>query len=303
MAQFFFEEQISAGFKEKMVIRYLSPEETLGGAELLWAIDRRLKKQDKQLPILKSLETADLSELINASMDFFDRPLNRREIARYLSVAESKVHAVLQKSEDYKSHQDRFVKHSAYAASLAQMQQALEKYHQAEPLGKGLPRENLTELGQANREFILALALLEGTLKNQGDLWQLSGHQGTLDEGDEQAQQKIVNIFNDSNFSSPSLDELKKSLDAQEYTVLQWMIQHKDLVRIDKDFYLLSNQIDYFIDALQNWFRINPELTVAQLREFIPTTRKYILPMLNYAERKGILLRDGDVRRWVGEEL
>ncbi|MBC8377303.1 MAG: selenocysteine-specific translation elongation factor [FCB group bacterium] len=303
MAQFFFEEPISAGFKEKMVIRYLSPEETLGGAELLWAIDHRLKKQDKHLPILTSLKTEDLSALIPASMDFFDRPLNRREIARYLSVAESKVHALLQKAEDYKSHQDRFIKQSLYAGGLAQIQQVLEKYHEQEPLGRGLPREKLTELGQANREFILASALQEGTLKNQGDLWQLSGHQGTLDPGDEQAKQRIVKIFNDSNFSSPSLDELKGSLDAQEYTVLQWMIQHKELVRIDKDFHLLNSQIDYFIEALKNWFRTNPELTVAQLREFIPTTRKYILPMLNYAERKGLLLRDGDIRRWVGEEL
>jgi len=303
MAQFFFEEPISAGFKEKMVIRYLSPEETLGGAELLWAIDHRLKKQDKHLPILKSLKTDDLSVLIPASMDFFHRPLNRREIARYLSVAESKIHALLQKSEDYKSHQDRFIKQSLYAGGLAHIQQVLEKYHQQEPLSKGLPREKLTELGQANREFILASALQEGTLKNQGDLWQLSGHQGTLDQEDEQAKQSIVKIFNDSNFSSPSLDELKGSLDAQEYTVLQWMIQHKELVRIDKDFHLLNTQIDFFIEALKNWFRSNPELTVAQLREFIPTTRKYILPMLNYAERKGLLMRDGDVRRWVGEEL
>ena len=303
MAQFFFEEPISAGFKEKMVIRYLSPEETLGGAQLLWAIDHRLKKQDKHLPILKSLYTDDLSALINASLDFFDRPLSRREIARYLSVAESRVHTILQKSEAYKSHQDRFIKQSIYAGSLAQIQQVLEQYHQQEPLGKGVPRERLTDLGQANREFILASALGEGTLKNQGDLWQLSGHLGTLDKGDEQAKQKIEKIFNDSNYSSPSMDELKSALDAQEYAVLQWMIQHKELVRIDKDFHLLSSQIDYFIEALMNWFRANPELTVAQLREFIPTTRKYILPMLNYAERKGLLLRDGDVRRWVGEEL
>ncbi len=303
MAQFFFEEPISAGFKEKMVIRYLSPEETLGGAELLWAIDHRLKKQDKHLPILKTLKTDDPAVLINAVLDFFDRPLSRREIARYLSVAESKVHTLLQKSEDYKTHQDRFIKQALYARSLAHIQQVLEKYHQQEPLGKGLPREKLTDLAQANREFVLASALGEGTLKNQGDLWQLAGHQGTLDKVDEQAKQKIVTIFNDSHFSSPSLDELKASLDAQEYTVLQWMIQHKELVRIDKDFHLLSSQIDYFIEALKKWFRSNPELTVAQLREIIPTTRKYILPMLNYAERKGLLLRDGDVRRWVGEEL
>lgn len=303
LAQFYFEEPISAGFKEKMVIRFLSPEETLGGAELLWAVDHRLKKQDKRLPVLYALKTDDLSELIMAVMTFFERPLNRREIARYLSVAESRIHTLLQKPEDYKGHQDRFIRQSLFTSSLTQIQQVLEKYHQQEPLGKGLPREQLTDLGQANREFILASALSAGTLKNQGDLWQLSGHQGALDAGDEEAKQRIVEIFNESNFSSPGLDELKTSLDTQEYTVLQWMIQHKDLVRIDKDFYLLSSQIEYFIDAIQNWFRTNPELTVAQVREIIPTTRKYILPMLNYAERKGLLLRDGDVRRWVGDEL
>jgi len=170
MAQFFFEEPISAGFKEKMVIRYLSPEETLGGAELLWAVDHRLKKHDKHLPILKSLKTDELSALIDAVMDFFDSPLSRREIARYLSVAESKVHALLQKSEDYKSHQEKFIKHSMYVTSLAQIQKVLEGYHEREPIGKGLPREKLTDFGQANREFILASALGEGLLKNQGDL-------------------------------------------------------------------------------------------------------------------------------------
>ena len=303
MAQFFFEEPISAGFKEKMVIRYLSPEETLGGAELLWAVDHRLKKHDKHLPILKSLKTDELSALIDAVMDFFDCPLSRREIARYLSVAESKVHTLLQKQEDFKSFQEKFIKQKLYHDSLAQIQRVLENYHEKEPLGKGLPREKLTALRQVNREFILASALGEGTLKNEGDLWQLAGHQGTLDVRDEQARQKIVAIFKGSNYSSPSMEELKGSLNAQEYTVLQWMIQHRELVRIDKDFHLLSSQIDYFIEALKHWFRTNPELTVAQLREFIPTTRKYILPMLNFAERKGLLIRDGDVRRWIGEEL
>jgi selenocysteine-specific elongation factor len=303
LAQFFFEEPISAGFKEKMVIRYLSPEETLGGAELLWAVNYRLKKQDKQLPVLRSLKTGELSDQINASLDFFNRPLTRREIARYLSVAESKIHTYLLKTEEYKSHQEKFIKLALYTDSLAQIQQVLEKYHQQEPLGKGLPREKLTEMGQANREFILAAALGEGKLKNQGDLWQLSGHQGSLDEADEQARQKIVSLFNESNFSSPSLDDLKKSLSEEEFTVVQWMIQRKDLIRIDKDFYLLISQVEYFIESLKKWFRKNPELTVAELREFIPTTRKFILPMLNYAERKGLLMRDGDVRRWVGEEL
>jgi len=96
---------------------------------------------------------------------------------------------------------------------------------------------------------------------------------------------------------------LRQDLDPAAQTVLQWMIQHGDLVRIDRDFYLLESQVAFFLTALRTWYGTHRELTVSQAREIVATTRKFLLPMLNYAERKGLLQRDGDVRRWVGEEL
>ncbi|NQV14123.1 selenocysteine-specific translation elongation factor [bacterium] len=303
LAQFFFEESISAGFKERVVIRFLSPEETLGGAILYWSIDRRLKKQDAGLDLFKSLVSENIEDLILSAMAFFNKPMSRREIARLLSVAESKIHALLQKIESFKVYQDKYIKIQAFDLILSEVQSVLETYHKEQPLGKGLPRERLTTAPTALREFVLAAALAEGALKNQGDLWQLSGHQGTLDEADELLKQKIVEIFADSNYSPPALDDLNAKLDTRGSSILQWMIQHGDLIRIDKDIYLLENQLEHFFAQLRKWFRANPELTVSQVREIIPSTRKYLLPMLNYAERKGLLMRDGDVRRWVGEEL
>jgi selenocysteine-specific elongation factor len=81
------------------------------------------------------------------------------------------------------------------------------------------------------------------------------------------------------------------------------MIQHGDLIRIDKEYYILDSQLDIFYAELRKWFTSHTELSISDLREIIPTTRKYLLPILNYAERKGLLIRDGDIRRWVGEEL
>ncbi len=303
LVQFFFEEAISAGFKEKVVIRYLSPEETLGGAELMWAVDQRVKKMDLRLKYLRNLHTESSAELIQAALDFFQKPLNRREIARLLSVAESKIHSILLKPELFRSHQDSFIKAETFDAYLAEIQSTLVAYHQSQPLGKGLPREQLSSAPTALREFILASALASGILKNQGDLWQISGHQGELDEKDSAVKEHIIKLFTESNYVSPSMEVLKSELDAQGKTVLEWMIQNKVLVRIDKDFYLLDDQISYFLTALRQWFETQPELNIAQARDIIPTTRKYLLPMLNYAERKGLLVRDGDIRRWVGEEL
>ncbi len=303
LAQFFFEEPISAGFKEKVVIRFLSPEFTLGGAEMYWAVPRRLKKKDERLSYLKDLKSDQLYELVRCALDFFQKPMTRRELARLLSVGESKLHGALQKPEYFKTFQDQYIRVETFDVIVKEMIAKLEEYHEKHPLGKGLARDQLTNAPEALREFIFATELSEGRLKNQGDLWQLSGHQGVLDDDDKQVQQKIVKIFSDTNFSPPSLDELRKQLDSQGQTLLQWMIQHGELVRIDKEIYLLQSQIDYFYAELRKWFSANSELTVAQAREIIPSTRKYLLPILNYAERKGLLMRDGDVRRWVGEEL
>ncbi len=303
LAQLFFEQEIAAGFQEKVVIRFLSPEETLGGASLYWSLDRRLKKQDKHLVQLQKIETKSDEDLIALVFDFFNKPMTRREIAKALSMSESRIHTQLQKAEHYISHHEKYLREITFTQGLEDIKINLASYHEKQPLGKGLARDQLGVSQSAVREFILARALSGGALKNHGDLWQLSGHQGTLDEDDELIRQGIIKQFEASAFSPPSTSELNETLDTQSQTILKWMIQHGDLIRIDKEYYILDSQLDIFYAELRKWFTSHTELSISDLREIIPTTRKYLLPILNYAERKGLLIRDGDIRRWVGEEL
>ncbi|MCF7824786.1 MAG: selenocysteine-specific translation elongation factor [Candidatus Marinimicrobia bacterium] len=303
LAQFFFEDVISAGFNEAVVIRFLSPQETMGGANLYWAIDKRFKKADSRLSKLKNIRGKGLDELILIALDFFQEPMSRRDLARLLSVAESKIHPILDSPERFVSYHERFLKVSTFHAVFDEIKGNLDQYHKNQPLGKGLARDQLSTSSKDTKEFVLAKLLSDGVIKNQGDLWQLAGHQGNLDQNDELSRQSIIDIFERSAFSPPSLSELNEQLDASSQTILKWMIQHGDLIRIDKDHYMLQTQLDVFHAELKKWFSNNSELTIAQLREIIPSTRKYLLPMLNYAERKGLVTRDGDVRRWTGEAL
>lgn len=302
-AQFFFEHPISAGFHEKVVIRFLSPEETLGGAELLWMVDKRIKKGDNRLGMLSGSESGNLRKTIDNVLQFFRQPLSRKQIARRISVAESKIHGILQDASAYVTHLDSYLDVTTYETALSVITNSLGSYHEQEPLGKGLNRDQFAVDQEEIRDFVLNLALANGLIKNQGNLWQLSGHQSDLDDADEEIRNKVKDVFQKADFSSPSLDEVKKDVGEKADTIIQWMIQHGDLIRIDKDYYILDRQLDHFYSVLKTWFKENEELTVGELREIIPTTRKYLLPLLNHAERKGLLLRVGDVRRWAGEEL
>ena len=220
-----------------------------------------------------------------------------------MSIAESKIHPVLQDEKSFIHHQSNFLDSITYNTNLDSIIKGLESYHQDEPLGKGLPREELILENKEIGEFILARALADGLVRNQGNLWQLAGHQSELDDADEKIRSRIKALFTASEYSSPALSVIKAEIGESADSIVQWMIQHGDLVRIDKDYYILDVQFEHFITVLKDWFRENEELSVGQLREIIPTSRKYLLPLLNFAERKGMLLRVGDVRTWAGEEL
>jgi selenocysteine-specific elongation factor len=51
------------------------------------------------------------------------------------------------------------------------------------------------------------------------------------------------------------------------------------------------------IGNLQNFFRNKPEMTVAEFRDILNTSRKYALPLLEYLDSHKITLRVGDIRK------
>ena len=210
--QLFFDQSVAAGFREKVVIRFLSPEETLGGASMYWVVDRRLKKRDECLKLLEKLESADLPSVILSLLQFFQRPMTRKEIARHVSVAESKVHPIVQNDDHFIVHQERYLDAHTSDAMFAQIRENLEGYHQENPLGKGLPSQDLGGDQIEIRDFILAKALADGTVRNQGNLWQLSGHQSELDESDEKIREAVKTLLNDARYSSPPLSDLQSEL-------------------------------------------------------------------------------------------
>jgi selenocysteine-specific elongation factor len=302
-AQLYFDEPVAANFQEKVVIRFLSPEETLGGATLYWIVERRLKKGDSKLEVLKTLDSNDLAATIHTLFLFFQAPMTRKEIARRISQAESKIHSILLDEKSFIQHQSNYLNRASFDDLLHDIVSKLENYQQNEPLGKGLSSEDLVAGNRAMGEFVLARALEDGVIKNQGNLWQLSSHPNDLEEAEENMRRGIRAIFEEAAYSSPALSSVKSQLGSKSDLIIQWMIQNGDLVRIDREYYILDTQLEHFITALKSWFKEHQELSVGEFREIIPTSRKYLLPLLNYTERKGILIRVGDVRSWAGEEL
>jgi selenocysteine-specific elongation factor len=61
--------------------------------------------------------------------------------------------------------------------------------------------------------------------------------------------------------------------------------------------YIPSSVFQQMIGNLQNFFRNKPEMTVAEFRDILNTSRKYALPLLEYLDSHKITLRVGDIRK------
>ena len=74
-------------------------------------------------------------------------------------------------------------------------------------------------------------------------------------------------------------------------------INNGDLVEIDKDFILHRETYEQICNKLVHQFSEQPELTMAEIRDCLGTTRKYAVPLCEYLDKVEFTIRNGDTRR------
>jgi selenocysteine-specific elongation factor len=75
---------------------------------------------------------------------------------------------------------------------------------------------------------------------------------------------------------------------------LHLLIRTGRLVRISDDLVFLPEQIEEITSILRN---MSDGFTVADFRDRTGLSRKYVVPLLEWADKEGLTIRRGDVRR------
>jgi len=113
---------------------------------------------------------------------------------------------------------------------------------------------------------------------------------------------KIVSMLNREGFQPASKAELAKTLAISENEagdLLKLLTQEGSLVRINDATFISKEQYDRMIGLLRGFYAEKPEMTVAEFRDLLGTTRKFALPFLEYLDSHKITLRIGDIRKFV----
>ena len=182
----------------------------------------------------------------------------------------------------------------------------LQKYHRAHPLLAGMrlaeARQRLFRGGtRQNVEAILACFAREGKLKRTTEYCALADFSVRLTRRQRAIREEMLRLCRAAGPTGLKTDELCASFDRKDRTecaqVIESLLSVGELVLLAPDRCIEKSVLSAVDARVKAWFETRDTLALGEFRDVLGTSRDHALLLLEYYDRRGILRREGDVRR------
>ena len=310
-AQLVLEEPIVCAYNQKFILRFYSPLITIGGGTVIYPYSRKPRGMKARLKTLGRIEALRNAETVSkrleslvldlGSLDVKTAAVNVQETQNNLiNIADKLVKQ--NKFLELKGDINIYISHERYKELCEILLNAVRKYHKDFPAEAGMPVNNALKLEEfsdakilkslinlmADNKLIIAeenkLRLPEFKAQSSGDFEKLAN--------------ALKDFCNSRAWQLATLDEVKTNLNLQPKdfnNLIQALKNSKNIVILDGN-YIFTRELE--IKTLEVLRNINGDngVTLAAARDATGTSRKFILPILEYFDSKGLTRRVGDAR-------
>ncbi|NTU41591.1 MAG: hypothetical protein HGA78_00765, partial [Nitrospirales bacterium] len=193
--------------------------------------------------------------------------------------------------------------HKEVMASFRQtLTSLLSQYHKANPLRPGMPKEELRQRVRGSDSLFSGLIPLLKEVVMEKEVLRLREFSPASASVSSEAREKLISLIEKSGLQPPFREELMAefSMKEKEMTdILRLLTTEGLLVRINDSLYMTKVQHEKMIGLLRKFFSEKKEMTVADFRDLLSTTRKYALPLLEHLDSRRVTIRVGDIRKFM----
>jgi len=313
MVQFRLETSAVCAINDLYVIRTYSPQLTIGGGIIIESKATKVKGFDEELiahlerseagdPIVlieeNLLSNFELPRKISEIATDVNLPINEvKELAKGLT-AQGKIICLDEKRELYYSQKNlKELKEKIIAQ--------IKDYHKNNPTSIGIPGlELLKRISAGLDKFLLDITLEKMAKDNIVQISpdkkiKLSEFRITLGKEIDELISRIEKIFLETGFKPIDYNELKLMIPAKETIIKkahQYMLDNGVLVNIGEGLVLHQKYVKEAEVKLVEFLKKNKEIKVSQFRDLLDASRRTVLPLLVYFDKRNITVRREDVR-------
>ena len=314
-AQLRFEKPVVALHDERFIVRSYSPAETIAGGVVLDPQATKHRGKDlatieRRLRVLLESERPDkLSVFVETSGD---RGLRLADVTARTGWNDEVLSQVAKATGETTvvDADGVFISSENFARLSRIALEEVQRYHEREPLSRGLARETLRERHFAHAApevFRAVVARLErdGKLTMEKDVVRSSAHGLELSPADSHLSETIAQAYERAALEAPTLDQvftaagLSSTERAHGRNVLQLLIDKGTLVKVQGEMFFHSRAIEK-LQSLMRQYALDHEperlIDVATFKDLAGVSRKYAIPLLEYLDSQRFTLRAGDKR-------
>ena len=176
----------------------------------------------------------------------------------------------------------------------------LARDHESRPLASGIPLEVLR---QALRpvtigEYVLRELEASGKIAIEAGTARLWTHGASLAEGHQLAGNRLLAVLAQAGSEGRTVSELDAEVKGGTAAALMdYYVRQGTATRVGRDRYYDTSALEKLARAALSEIERLGSATPAQLRDQLKLSRKYLIPLLEWLDLKGLTLRDGDGRR------
>ncbi|MBC7875831.1 MAG: selenocysteine-specific translation elongation factor [Anaerolineales bacterium] len=295
---------------DRYILRRPSPSETLGGGVI---VDHQPKGRHKRFneAVLKSLESLEQGSpadiLFEAALSLNAAPIkeiitrSRLEASNAESALSELIQngqlIILEEGDQAITSNTLVVPISHWNILQQKVFQIIDTYHQAYPLRRGLPREELkSKLKLTPRVFnaLIHKMVADHSIVEYSVLIANAGHEIRFNDVEQAKVKELMRKFELNPYAAPSIKECQSEVGEE---ITNALIELKELIAVSQDVIFRKSDYDKMVEKLRETLQQKGQISLGEVRDLFNTSRKYAQALLEHLDTIGITIRDGDFRK------
>lgn len=296
MARLKLDRPVVARAEDRFVLRSYSPITTIGGGRVL----------DPDPPKRRTVWPASFASEVPAER--FDAALLRHtdgvttaELPLILGLPRSAALQVARASPTARVLEDLWVRKDTVEEIGTRAQAAVREFHRQHISDPGMPLATLRHSLRAP-ELVIEAALGDsirgGRLRRIDGVVALAGFVPRVMGGEPEIE-RVVQVLLEAHLTPPSIPELERSSGRRDVLAVLRLAAAKGRVEaVERDRYYAREALEQFASVLTELGQ-EGEIVPAAIRDRLGISRKFLIPLLEWADGRGITMRVGEGRRLV----
>ncbi len=289
---------VAVAVGDRLVVRRPSPSETIGGGQVADTAPARLRRRAETVAALERRAALSPASRLLASLDMPRTAVEAAERSGVDPAEREAAIAVIVADGRAIPLADALVARDGFEALATHVERICAQTHRRMPLRAGVSREEArSALGLPAKRFTALVDRLvaDRRIAVRGSALALPDHRPSLSPEQEAGWTRARAALAKDPLQPPSPAQLEADY-GLDRELIAALAERGDVVRIGTEAVFLPEAVARFARAVVDELAAKGTITVARARDLSGSSRKHVLPLLQFLDDHGLTRRRGDDR-------